>query len=162
MKKLKLILITIFPLFLLTGCGNGFSDETYSHQSNPSDPTLTFKSDYDGYTYFWLNNDSPAEKRLCSNTHPIGYLFHSDSIFVFEKNVTQIDVKIPAEKEITIIGSYGDGSSSCGPINKAFIPEKNKNYIIQYERAGNYCRLNVIDQNTGDEVDSRKVGVCTK
>lgn len=162
MKILKLLTIFVPSLFILSGCGNGFSDKNYSYESNETDPTLIFKSDYKGYTYFWLNNDLPSEERLCANTHPIGYLLQSDSIFIFEKNITTLNVKVPAEKEITITGSFIEGNGGCGPIDKAFVPEKNKNYIIQYEEAGNYCRLNIIDKATGDDISAKKVKKCIK
>ncbi|WP_392553429.1 hypothetical protein RHO13_12425 [Orbus wheelerorum] len=161
MKKLVMISLA-FLMISLTGCGSVYSGKMYEHSAQSADPTLTFSSDYGYYTKFWINSDAPAEQRLCKNTDEIGFLLYENSIFLFDKPMTNLSISVESDKEITITGTtYGDGSS-CGPLEKAFTPEKNKNYLIHYEKAGNYCRMNISEKDSDTEVAARQVASCVK
>jgi len=161
MKK-RLIIIVSFLTMILSGCGSVYSGKIYEHQPESGDPTLTFSSDYESYTKFWINSDAPAELRLCKNTDEVGFLLYEDSIFIFDTPVTNLSASVEAGKEITITGTAYRDNFSCGPLNKAFTPEKNKNYLIHYEKAGNYCRMDISEKGSNTEVATRTVALCAK
>lgn len=159
MKKITIIIFAFLSI-ILTGCGSIYSGKMYNYQPKESDPTIVFSSDYEHYTKFWINSDAPAEQRQCKNTDEVGFLLYSDSIFLFDKPVVNLTAIVEADKEITITGvTYVDGFS-CGPVHKAFTPEKNKNYSVHYEKAGNYCRMIISEKDNNNEVPSRKVALC--
>ncbi|WP_392566842.1 hypothetical protein RHO15_04490 [Utexia brackfieldae] len=130
-------------------------------QAEANDATIAFSSDYQTETIFWINTDSPVAQRSCAHTDKIGYLSYDPGFLSFAKPVTTLETSVPSGEEIVITGSGTEGNTSCGQLDKAFTPEKNKNYLIHFEKAGNYCRMNITEKESGAEVASRRVTTCS-
>lgn len=120
---------------------------TYKYSSPlPSDPTISFESDFDMHTHFSVNNKAP-EQNNCADFDSAGYLLKKDSIFIYDKANRNLQIKAPADKLISVSAyhSFGDPSykSSCGPLTRAFVPEKMKEYMVKMNVQDKTCFISV-------------------
>jgi hypothetical protein len=158
MNKILPPLYTLSLAALLSGCSS-FSEEMYQYSAQPGDPIIEFSSDYEYFTKFHINADTPISARQCKNTQEIGTLLYTDSIFIFAKPNRELKTVVPADKEILIRGyTYREGFS-CGPLNRVFTPEKGKTYHIRYVKSGKYCQMNITEK--GNEAVEVKVSAVS-
>lgn len=150
LSALSLVLIFV----LLTGCAIFMPWPDYSYTTTDSDATLVFNSEFDTYTSFAVNIN-PIQAESANEYKNVGYISHSDSIFVLNEPNPEIRANVPGDQPVAVWAKHnftdGNSGSSCGPLIATFIAEKNKTYIVTMHRrdGGNnkfFCRLSVRDQ----------------
>jgi hypothetical protein len=152
----------LLALVALLLCACTTPAPTYKYPSPaPTDPNISFESDFVLHTHFSVNNKAPDENR-CADFDTAGYLLKEDSVFIYDKASYTLQVKTPASKPLAVSAyhSFGDGSYSvsCGPLTLMFTPEKAKEYFVKMNLEEKVCYMSV---QSSDEVGKR-VPVASK
>jgi hypothetical protein len=173
-NKIK-TLILLTAILALNACTT--PAPTYRNLSPSSDDAhISFESDFELHTHFLANISGNTS---CKSFKSTGYILKADSIFIYDKPNTEIEITAPAGKLIGVGGyhQYSDPgyTANCYPKSRFFIPEPNEKYVVKMNKVSQginwkgekkwmcYISVEKIDSNGSKEkVElSKKVG-CTK
>lgn len=141
------ILPIIATIALISACTT--APPTYKAPTpSAANAELSFESDFELHSFFSLNTEYGER---CGKFESVGYLLKADSIFLYDKPNTALNVTVPSGKIIGVKGyhSFKDPSisSSCFPKDVFFTPLPGEKYV---------AKLNLIRQTA----DSKGKAMC--
>lgn len=129
---------------------------TYRFEGGPSDPKVSFASDFELHIHFSVNgNVNDAARNSCAEFDSVGYLLNKDSAFLYDKANTNISIQVPAGKPVAVMAlhTYSDPAygANCGPLTRVFTPVRDTNYVVKLNVAGKVCFLTVASVDAGGQ-----------
>ncbi|MHC5225110.1 hypothetical protein [Ignatzschineria sp. LJL83] len=157
--------IFLLSCSLLAGCA---SQPNYIYEAQENDAKIKFSSDFDSYTFFYLQHQGLPYKRLASflQTSIIKDATTKEEVVYVPKNTALILEAQYANKDLASIYS---ATRTCGPLKTILITKPNQTYLVRMNKTNHnegkgffdkkvdeQCFLTIIDEKTQKSVLLKK------